>query len=851
MRVLFFQLLPQKRFHTAVWMTLLLIYSQPSYCADYFDPESIEKRNGETAIDLSTLERPGGQLPGRYHVEIYLNGTYVSEKIINFIIKKGILTPDITKNELVEWGVQENATSAFMHLAGSNLASPPEKYLPESLFSYDSSQQRLDISIPQEYIKPAVQGVVPPEEWDDGMNAVFLNYAYSGASNRSDYREGSRYNNFLNLRSGMNVGAWRFRNYSTWSDSQSSGKWNSLNTYLQRDIKVLKAQVVAGESYTSSEVFDSFAFTGVQLYSDENMQPESLRGFAPVVRGIAQSNARVTIQQDGNIIYQAYVPPGPFAIADLYPTSSSGDLHISIREADGTVRQFTQAFSAVPIMLREGRFKYSLTAGKYRTTADNNISSRNPEFLQATGILGLSHAATFYGGTIISKNYQAAVFGLGKGLGEVGSVSLDSTFAKTKLVSQDSRGSSIRFQYSKDFAESGTTLTLAGYRYSTSGYLDFSEANGFYDSLPQKRTFEDMTLSELEIEQRTYTRWRFQHNKRSRAQLNINQTMGNYGSLFLSAFQQQYWGVSRKESNLAIGYNINKDSINYSFNFSWAASPYYNQTDRLMSVAVQIPLDRFLPKSQLNLSSNQAGQSGTVSSVGISGSALADNRLSYNLQQGYSSGGNENTGSASANYKARYGEYTVGYNYTRYSQQFNYSAMGGVVFHPYGITLSQPLGDTFALVRAERASGIKVENNSGIYTDGRGYAVVPYLMPYQRNSIKLNTDTLSDRVDIITDTRFKAPGQGAIVLADFPTQFGQKMMLTLDSRFSIPLGASATVTNGLHTSSGMINGRHQVYLSGIPEKGIVHVKWQGGSCNAKYAVDARRTEIQLINSHCK
>ena len=40
------------------------------------------------------------------------------------------------------------------------------------------------------------------------------------------------------------------------------------------------------------------SFRGVQLASDDNMLPDSLKGFAPVVRGIAKSNAQITIKQN-------------------------------------------------------------------------------------------------------------------------------------------------------------------------------------------------------------------------------------------------------------------------------------------------------------------------------------------------------------------------------------------------------------------------------------------------------------------------------------------------------------------------------------------------------------------------
>ena len=57
--------------------------------------------------------------------------------------------------------------------------------------------------------------------------------------------------------------------------------------------------------------------TGVKLETDTSMLPVSQQGFAPVVRGIANSDAKVTIKQNGYTIYQTNVSPGPFEIRDL------------------------------------------------------------------------------------------------------------------------------------------------------------------------------------------------------------------------------------------------------------------------------------------------------------------------------------------------------------------------------------------------------------------------------------------------------------------------------------------------------------------------------------------------------
>ncbi|WP_159144925.1 fimbria/pilus outer membrane usher protein, partial [Klebsiella pneumoniae] len=85
-------------------------------------------------------------------------------------------------------------------------------------------------------------------------------------------------NYYANLQSGLNLGAWRLRNYSTWNYDEDNGShWDSVNTYLQRDIQRLQGQLTLGDSYTPSDIFDSVQFRGAQLASDDNMLPDSLR----------------------------------------------------------------------------------------------------------------------------------------------------------------------------------------------------------------------------------------------------------------------------------------------------------------------------------------------------------------------------------------------------------------------------------------------------------------------------------------------------------------------------------------------------------------------------------------------
>lgn len=810
---------------------------------EYFNPHALEMdMPGQRAIDLERFSSRGGQLPGTYRVDIYLNDSHITQRDVNFVYVDGTLLPDITPQQLQEMGVKLDAFPTLQQLPASQAISRLQDYIPDASSRFDFSRQRVDISIPQAALTSEARGYIDPSLWDQGITAGLLNYTFSGANTSRDNRSGTDDSYYLNLRSGLNVGDWRLRNYSAYNESNGKSNWENVNTYAQRDIQPLKGQLTLGDSSTPSDVFTSVQYRGAQLASDDNMFPDSLKGFAPVVRGIAQSNAQVTIRQNGYIIYQTYVPPGAFTITDLYPTSSSGDMDVTIREADGTERRSVQPFSAVPVMLREGRLKYSATLGEYRSTARE---SSKPTFAQGTLIYGMPYDTTLYGGLLGAADYAATSLGLGHGFGDWGSISVDVTQAKTELRdgTRDS-GQSYRFQYAKDVAATGTSFTLAGYRYSTSGYYDFQEAN--------------------EIDPENFNNWRGVYNKRSKAQINVTQSLGNYGNFYVNGYQQDFWRQKGYERSVSAGYNTSYKSVIYGVDYTYTQAPVYegrNSKDQQLSFYVQVPLDEVLPNSwaRYNLSTRKQGN--TVQDVGLSGTALPDSNLSYNLQQGYTSQGIGASGSADANYKGTYGEAKAGYNYDRHSQQVNYGIEGGIVAHPYGITFSQQQGETMALVRAPGASDVKVQNNTGVNTDWRGYAVVPYVSTYRKNRIALDSETLPDDIDMDINAKTVIPTKGAIVLADFQTRVGRRVLITLTHLGKpVPFGASATVEEDTVASpnTGIVGLEGELYLSGVAEKGKLHVQWGDDArqqCKVEYTLPTASMEaistVLTLQATCK
>ncbi len=765
---------------------------------DYFDPAALELSSPQQkTADLHYFASAGGQQPGTYPVSIWVNGQQVSEGNITFVEENNKLTPVLTAPQLAEYGVNVSAFSSFERLHEGETFTRIGQYIPDASSEFDFATQRLNLSIPQAAMNVQSRGYVDPARWDEGIPAAFVDYTLSGSQTGQSSHDGRA--TFLSLRSGVNLGPWRLRNTSS-MQYDTTRRWNSLSTWLQRDVTALKSQLRMGDTYTSGDVFDSVQFRGVQLMSNEEMLPDSQRGFAPVIRGVAHSNAKVTVSQHGYVIYETYVSPGAFAIKDLYPTAQSGDLEVKVKESDGSERTFTQPFSSVPFMLREGRVKYSLSAGRFHS---GQIESRSPTFIQGTLFYGLPAAFTLYGGTQVADNYHALALGLGHGLGELGSLGADVTLAGTIAPSgKRYSGHSLRAQYQKSFAQAGTTFSLASYRYSSSGFYDFSEA---------------MMLER---------RYGLIDNKRSREEIAISQTLGDVGNLSFSAWSQDYWHSQSSDKTLHAGFYSAWKGISWGLGYYYTRSSSHNNPDRSWSFNVNIPLGGALANSSVSYTTSSDNRGYTSHQVAMYGSVPKNPNLYYSVQQGYARQGQGSNSGASLDYHGGYGQAQLGYRRDRDSSQLTWGASGSIVAHPDGITLGQNLGDSFAIVRAPGAANVAVQNGSNVHTDWRGYAVVPTLTAYHKNVITLDTESMTSDTDVDQFGATVIPGGGAVVEANYQTHIGHRVLFTLhDHQGPVPFGASAQLADDGTAATGMVADGGTVYLSGIPDDGILEVSW--------------------------
>lgn len=708
--------------------------------------------------------------------------------------------------------------------------------------NFDAGEQKLTLSIPQILINRSPRGYVNPKLWEDGLTALMVNY--NANVYQSKQRENTNTYGYLGLRNGLNIGPWRARNSGTlnWASEGDKG-YKSTSTYLGRDVPMLHSQLILGDAFTSGELFDGVRFRGAKLYSDDRMLPDSLRGYAPVVRGVANTNARVVITQNGFTLYTTTVSPGPFEIDDLYPTSYGGELTVRIEEANGQIRTFSVPYASVTQMLRPGVSRYEAATGTVNTMG----LKHKPAFGSLTYQLGLNNFLTGYTGVIASEGYFSALLG-GAMNTPIGAFSLDITQSQTRLPDQDSRsGQSYRVGFSQMYPQTQTSFSVMAYRYSTDGFLSLNDAVQLRDLL-----LEGDSIS-------SYGR------QRSMFTLSINQSLGEeWGNLYATGSHTTYWNQNGSQQSIQIGYSNFWRNLSYtlSVNRTLSGQQTGNGSDTLLdrretqyTLTFSLPLGSTAYAPTLNVTGTTDSQRST-GLIGLSGHGGEQNQFNYVVSASRDSTESSNFFNGGVGYRASQANMGATYSYGQGNRQVSANLDGAIVAHRGGITLGQSLGETGGLVRAPGAQGATVTSASGVEVDRFGYAIVPYLRPYYLNQVDIDPKGSSREVELLSSRSTSVPRAGALVLLDYETRRSKVIYIKAKRQDGSPLPFAANVYDAQNNAVGIVGQASLVVAHDLGQSDILQVRWgtrETEYCSIHYSLPSESVETSepVIQGVCQ
>jgi outer membrane usher protein len=772
-------------------------------------------------------------LPGEYNVDVYVNGIWYRKHRMLFRAENNNHNAYtcFTASKLIEYGVKSDILKEKIADLSSNECYRLEEWVDDSFYEFDTSRLRVDISIPQVALQNNAQGYVDPSVWDRGINAAFLSYnatAYRTENNTNRFKETN--NAFMSVNAGANIAGWQFRHNGQWqwrdhvTDGQDKTSYDAVSTYVQRAFPKYKGMLTIGDNFTNGEIFDSFGYRGVDFTSDERMLPNSLTGYAPRIRGVAKSNAKVEVRQQGQIIYQTTVAPGSFEINDLYPTGFGGELEVSVLETDGSVQRFAVPYSSVVQMLRPGMHRYSFTVGQFR---DKDVDL-DPVVVQAKYQRGITNYFTGFGGIQASENYQAVTLGTAFAT-PIGAVAVDVTHSEAQFDRRENlSGQSYRISYSKLITPTDTNLTLAAYRYSTENFYKLRDALMVQD-------LDDKGISSNHVGK-----------QRSEFQITLNQGLPTgWGNIYATGSWSDYWNRGETSKQYQIGYSNHYRNLTYGVSatkrviendFSKARND-----DTEYSLTLSLPLT--FKKQSVNFNSVM-----TDDRINIGASGVIGDRFNYGISTSADYGDNPSY-NLNAQYRTNYATVGGSYSSSDHYQQMMVTARGSVVAHRNGIHFGPDQGQTMVLVHAPEATGAKVNNATGLTINKAGYAVIPYVTPYRLNDITLDPQSMSTDVELQETSQRIAPFAGSISKVSFATKTGKAIYIkgvTPEGK-TLPFAADALNSDG--ENIGMVAQGSLVYIRTNNLADTITVKWgDQQQCKISYDIteQAQKTQENMI-----
>lgn len=742
-----------------------------------FDPGFLYGKIKDT--DLSGFKFANPIVAGEYDLDVYVNERWQGRQKINFKSQAADQHPRacFRREQLLNYGVKATLLDQ-KHQQQEKVESCQalEDWLQSAFYNFDSNALRIDISIAQVALSQTARDIVDQQLWDRGIDAAYLSYSGGAYKIRNPNQPTlDKSQMFMGINSGINLAGWQLRHQGQWNSTQikavqalenshvvrdsnnnkavehSKSHYQSVNSYLQRAFAQYRGVLTLGDYYSSGDIFDSVSYRGVDFSSDERMLPNSASGYAPQIRGVAKTHAKVEIRQQGQLIYQTTVASGPFEIKDLYPTGFAGELNVQVLESNGEIQSFSVPYASVIQMLRPGLDRYAITMGQYR---DRQINS-NPWLIQAKYFRGLNNVLTGYSGLQWAKNYNALSMGAAVGT-VIGALAMDLTHATTTHFNRQTQsGQSYRLSYSKLISPSATHLSLAAYRYSTAHYFNLRNAILIYD-LDQKG------LSTAHIGK-----------PRHEYQVTLNQNLPRgWGNIYGVYALTDYWNKAEKNNNYTFGYSQQYKFLNYGVTairrrLSTQDKISKQQTEYVFSLS--FPLDIGMKNIYVNSMQSKSHRM-------LSINARLNERVDYSATFQHQDRSNP---SANLNGQYRTPVMALGAGVTLADdyQQAYLNMRGNVVAHAGGVLFGAGDAQTMALVYAPHAVGARVNQSYGLQINRAGYAVIPYLTPYRFNHVELDPSDMLLDVELEESSQRVVPYAGAILKVDFATKTGHAIFI--------------------------------------------------------------------------
>ncbi|WP_024549660.1 fimbria/pilus outer membrane usher protein [Siccibacter turicensis] len=642
--------------------------------------------------------------------------------------------------------------------------------LPEVQTDYDSTRQRLLLTVPNHWLpgRDITLGQDPDAVAPRNSTGALLNYDFYTNDTQKSGSQASlwhelRFFSDIGTLSSTGIARQTFQGYT----SQHNGYRRYDTTFTGNDEKDTVSWSVGDVISDSLTWSSSVRMGGISWGRDFSLRPDLITYPLPAFSGEAAVPSTVDVFINGYRSGSTTLQPGPFTLTNLPYVNGSGDAVLVTTDAQGRQVSTTLPFYVASDLLKQGLSDGAFTLGALR----RNYGLKDFDYGPAAGSGSLRYGVTDWW-TAEAHTEGAESLALG-GVGSMFRIGqfgvINGAFTQSRM--RGDRGQQINwgYQYNGAWFNIGTQHTE---RDRTFGNLALYDLQPVYDINRQPTS----TLS------RTSDQYTFSLN------------LGRYGNLGAA-----YIDVRSFDDEKTRLLNLSWSKNFWDSSFYVAASHDPDKEGWTVAMSLQIP---FGTLDSVALSVDNARDTGTSTRVTYNHAMPSDGGFNWDMAYANRSRDDDyqqaSLGWRNNAVELRGGIYGESGGYTRWGQ-----ASGSLVVMDNAVFAANQINDAFAVISTNGQPNVTVnfENQPAGQTDDDGYLLVSGVTAYYPATYSINT------LDLPADTRIKdterriAIKRGSGYVIAFPMDRERVASVILHDEHGEPLPVSSQVSRPMLPSA--------------------------------------------------
>lgn len=638
---------------------------------------------------------------------------------------------------------------------------------------------------------------------DPVLPSVFLNYdaSYTSVTSRT-----SREREFgVVTEAGVSTG-WGVLTHSMVGRNLTGGGlagtprgWTRLETTFVRDDPAAQRTLRLGDGSTRLGLLArSYYFGGIQAGSNFALTPGFVTQPLPVLSGLSVAPSTVELYVNDVLRQVSSVPSGPFSLDNFPVVTGGGEARLVVRDILGRETVLVQPFFSAPQLLAAGLHDWSAEAGALRRDLGLPSSHYGERFASGLWRHGWSDRLTLEGHAELSR--PTRVLGLGAIVGLPAEV-LGRAAAAASRHEQAGSGHEWLLGAERQWLRGNVAVQAQG---ASRGFRDLTQDAG---TLPMKLQLAG----------------------------NVSQSVDGVGTFGLGFAQTRRYD----------GETISTTSANYSVTLRGRAQLTVSvsrarggASGTAVGATLVVPLgDRGIATAS---GQHRAGRTDFYSAVAQT--PQGDSGLGWRLLGGRQQ--DQGRAEAGAYYGGRYGQTTADLSWSPDRQAARVGAAGALVLADGRMFATQRMDQGFAVVEVAGYPDVGVGLGSVAQgrTDASGAALLPRLMPYQNNSVRLDPGDLPISAEIDSLERIAVPRARSGVKVTFPVRSGRAALLKVVFDDGEPAPAGATLTLQGETQPFYVARRGEAFVTGLQPRQRLTLRWKERSCDLDVTLPAADRE---------